>query len=151
MPNLSETLVRSCKYFVPDLKLAMRPHQTNTCLFTQLKTKIPKEEQSGVVYKIYCKDFPATYVGETIQKVCTRFHQHEQCSLSTIPLSQWTTTYQRWQNQSPNTKIMRVMTKVIKKISQILILIQSKWALKNNLQTLQCENDVAQYIFICTN
>lgn len=76
VPHLSETISRSCNYFIPDVQLAMRPHRKNGKMFTNLKSKISKEDKSGVVYKIDCADCEATYIGETIQKVGTRKCQH---------------------------------------------------------------------------
>lgn len=76
VPNLSENISRSCKYFVPNVQLAMRPYNKNGNMFTNMKSKIAKEDKSGVVYKIDCSDCPATYIGETIQKLGARKCQH---------------------------------------------------------------------------
>ena len=78
MKNLSEQVKRSCQHYVPELKVAMKPHQQNSLMFTNLKHKIPKTDKSGVVYKIDCKDCSATYIGETIQKLGERVKQHQQ-------------------------------------------------------------------------
>lgn len=45
-------------------------------IFSKLKDKIPKEKQSGVVYKIPCC-LENTYVGETGNRLGTRTGQHE--------------------------------------------------------------------------
>lgn len=76
VPNLSDTITRSCKHFIPDVQLAMRPQNKNSNMFSNLKSEIPKENKSSVVYKIDCEDCEATYIGETIQKLGTRKRQH---------------------------------------------------------------------------
>lgn len=83
VPGLSESISRSCEYFVPELKMAMRPHSKNGFSFTNLKSKIPKGQTSGVVYKVDCDDCNASYVGETTQKLCVRMAQHEYDSRKT--------------------------------------------------------------------
>ena len=76
IPGLSESISNTCKNFVPDVKLAMRPHLKNNSMFSNLKSKIPQDEKSGVVYKIDCADCQAVYIGETTQKLGTRKNQH---------------------------------------------------------------------------
>lgn len=46
-------------------------------LYTNLKHKIPEHEQSGVVYKIDCKNCPKAYIGETMQKLSSRIKHHK--------------------------------------------------------------------------
>lgn len=45
------------------------------------KDSTQKMDQSGVVYKINCKDCDATYVGETKRKLSTRINEHYKNSL----------------------------------------------------------------------
>lgn len=77
VPGLSEKISKSCKAFVPDVQFAMKPHDKNDRLFSKLKSKIPIDEKSGLVYKIDCKHCNAVYIGETIQKLATRKYQHQ--------------------------------------------------------------------------
>lgn len=76
IPGLSEAISKSCKQFVPNVKLAMRPYMKNSSMFTNLKSRIKTDDKSGLVYKIDCAECNAVYIGETIQKFGTRKHQH---------------------------------------------------------------------------
>jgi len=77
IPGLSESISNTCKEFVPEVQLAMRPHFKNSSMFTNLKSNIPRDEKSGVVYKIECADCSAVYIGETKQKLGARKNQHQ--------------------------------------------------------------------------
>ncbi|XP_045482777.1 uncharacterized protein LOC123686588 [Harmonia axyridis] len=46
-------------------------------LFSQLKDKDPDYRQSGLVYKVNCKDCTGTYIGQTRQYFGTRIKQHQ--------------------------------------------------------------------------
>lgn len=77
VPDLTEQLARSCEYFVPEIKAAMRPVHKVSSFFANMKQKLPKKENSGLVYKIPCKNCDKIYIGETIQKLAKRLDQHE--------------------------------------------------------------------------
>lgn len=77
VPLLSEAISKSCQYFTPNVKLAMRPQNKINNMFSKLKHPLKKEENSGLVYKIDCDNCPVTYIGETIQKLGERVKQHE--------------------------------------------------------------------------
>lgn len=77
VPKVSQSLSRLLMNDIPDLKISARPPNRNSLLFTNMKDKIPPKEQSGLVYKIDCKDCNKCYVGETVQKLCTRITQHQ--------------------------------------------------------------------------
>ena len=77
VPDLSESISKTFRHFVPDIKMAMRPHHKNNKMFANLKSKIPKDEKSGLVYKIDCADCEAVYIGETTQKFGMRKYQHK--------------------------------------------------------------------------
>lgn len=77
VPGLSEAIENSCKHFAPNLKLAMRPHKKNSCMFANLKSHVKTDDKSGLVYKIECSDCSAVYIGETIQKFKMRKSQHK--------------------------------------------------------------------------
>lgn len=72
VPLLSEAISKSCQYFTPNVKLAMRPQNKINTIFSKLKHPLKKEDNSGVVYKIDLDNCPATCIGETIQKLCKR-------------------------------------------------------------------------------
>lgn len=76
VPDLSESLARSCEYFVPEFRAAMRPAKQISTLFKNTKHKIPNKEKSGLVYGVQCNDCEKIYIGETIQKLGTRMDQH---------------------------------------------------------------------------
>ena len=46
-------------------------------IYTQLKTKIPMELNSGVVYKINCEDCDGTYIGQTKNYLRDRINTHK--------------------------------------------------------------------------
>ncbi|XP_055855794.1 uncharacterized protein LOC129919021 [Episyrphus balteatus] len=77
IPKLSESISKVCQYFVPEVKLAMKPTNQNSKFFVNTKKKINKIDNSGVVYSIKCNDCTKLYVGETIQKLGSRIDQHK--------------------------------------------------------------------------
>lgn len=77
VPELTEKLSKSCKYFTPNVQLAMRPVNKTNKFFANLKPRLDKKQKSDVVYKIQCKQCNAVYIGETTQKLGTRAKQHE--------------------------------------------------------------------------
>ena len=46
-------------------------------MYTNLKTKIAKELNSGVIYKVNCNDCSATYVGQTQNYLRDRVNAHK--------------------------------------------------------------------------
>ena len=84
IPDLSESISKTFRHFVPEVQMAMRPHFKNNRMFANLKSKISKEDKSGLVYKIECGDCDAVYIGETNQKFAMRKYQHRNDCKKTI-------------------------------------------------------------------
>ena len=42
-----------------------------------MKDTLPMESRNGVIYKIPCKDCPASYVGQTKQSLAIRLKEHQ--------------------------------------------------------------------------
>lgn len=77
VPRISDAMGRLVKEAIPNLILANKPTNPLRSIYTGMKQKVPKEDQSGVVYKIECSNCPKCYVGETKQKLSMRISQHE--------------------------------------------------------------------------
>lgn len=77
VPKLTEAIKTQVEYFAPHVKIAPRPPRKNARFFSNLKSRLPKEEKSGCVYKINCNDCDRVYIGETIQKLGSRLKQHK--------------------------------------------------------------------------
>lgn len=61
-----------------EINIAFGTHNTSRKkYFSITKDKVPKENNSGVVYSVPCSDCPAIYVGETRQMLRTRLAQHK--------------------------------------------------------------------------
>ncbi len=58
----------------------MKPRNTLRQLLVAPKDKLDKKEQSGVVYRIPCKDCDASYVGESERALGTRLDEHRRKS-----------------------------------------------------------------------
>lgn len=72
VPGLTECLTKTCEYFVPEVKVAMRPVKKVGNFFAKMKHPIPMKQNSGLVNKINCKQCSKVYIGETIQKLQKR-------------------------------------------------------------------------------
>ena len=59
------------------LGTSVKPHQTICSVLVHPKDKIPKEDQTGVVYKIECKNCNKVYIEETGRKISTRMKEHK--------------------------------------------------------------------------
>ena len=62
------------------IKVHLRPTNTIRQRLVHPKDKLDKMDQAGVVYKIQCKDCPASYVGETERRLKTRVSEHRRTS-----------------------------------------------------------------------
>lgn len=51
--------------------------KTTRPLFTNLKDKEDKKNQSNLVYQIFCKDCNKNYIGQTSQRIEKRISQHQ--------------------------------------------------------------------------
>ena len=60
-----------------NIKVALKPHQTIGSLFPKAKDPVPKDQASGVIYSIPCKDCEKLYIGETKRKFSTRLREHQ--------------------------------------------------------------------------
>ena len=73
--GVSETAARILKR--GKVHLAHKPANTLKRQLVKIKDRRNKEESSGVVYSIPCKDCHLTYVGETGRKLGVRLSEHE--------------------------------------------------------------------------
>lgn len=72
-------------------KLAFYNIKTTNCLFTRLKDKKLKSEESNLVYKIDCKNCEKCYIGQTKQFLEKRIKQHEyDCKITNFNKSEKT-------------------------------------------------------------
>lgn len=60
-----------------NLKLAHKTNNTTKPIFTQLKTQIPKEKKSNIVYEIPCQNCDSIYIGQTKQYLEKRIQEHK--------------------------------------------------------------------------
>uniref|UniRef100_A0A8D8YCD0 Helix-turn-helix domain-containing protein n=1 Tax=Cacopsylla melanoneura TaxID=428564 RepID=A0A8D8YCD0_9HEMI len=79
-PYLGETsfkIEKTIKNIIPTIKFG---HQSSNSLksnfFSNLKDSIKKDDNSGIVYQLDCKDCPSTYIGESGQFLKKRMYQH---------------------------------------------------------------------------
>lgn len=57
--------------------ICSKNHNTfNSKYFTKLKTKIPLNNKTNVVYSLNCLDCPSTYIGQTKNPVKSRMNNH---------------------------------------------------------------------------
>ena len=66
----SETIARILRPY--NIRVAHKPMFTLRRLLTNVKGKGKPEDRPGAVYKIYCSDCQATYIGETGRNLTTR-------------------------------------------------------------------------------
>ena len=60
------------------VKPVFRPKRTLKRELMQVKSRTPEQKQTGVVYKIPCKECPEVYVGETKRTLKVRLSEHRQ-------------------------------------------------------------------------
>lgn len=75
--GLTEKLSKSITRTAPNLTIAPRPVCRVGEIFTELKDKIPTEQQSFVVYRVRGQNCGKFYIGETTWCLCDRFKTHE--------------------------------------------------------------------------
>ena len=62
----------------PGVKPVFRPNRTLKRELIQVKNRTPEQKQTGVVYKIPCKNCPEVYMGETKRTLKVRLNEHRQ-------------------------------------------------------------------------
>lgn len=77
IPDVTESLSRRIKYFLPDLQIANRPDLKNSRFFSKQKCKLPLDTTSNCVYQIDCSNCNSVYIGETKRAVGTRMREHQ--------------------------------------------------------------------------
>jgi hypothetical protein len=77
IPGLSERLAHNLESEIENLKIAFRTRKTLHVIYRKLKDKIPKLQQSNVIYCIKCVDCGKVYVGKTEQYLKKRLSQHQ--------------------------------------------------------------------------
>ena len=60
-----------------DIMVSFHPHHTLHQHLVRVKDTIPVESRNGVIYKIPCKDCPASYVGQTKWSLAIRLKEKE--------------------------------------------------------------------------
>ena len=76
--NLSEKLRGIIREKIPNVQITFKSNNTiGKHFFTKVKDKTLKENKSGVVYKIECKDCDKCYIGQTKNKLKTRLSKHK--------------------------------------------------------------------------
>lgn len=74
--GVSDTLKSQLKRHAPDLKIAFRPANKVSKVFTDMKHKLETGQNSNVVYSIRCIQCGCSYIGETSRCLCERCSQH---------------------------------------------------------------------------
>ena len=74
--GLSEKIAKVCAPL--GVKPVFRPKRTLKRELMQVKSRTPEQKQTGVVYKIPCKECPEVYVGETKRTLKVRLSEHRQ-------------------------------------------------------------------------
>ena len=74
--GLSEKIAKVCAPL--GVKPVFRPRRTLKRELMQVKSRTPEQKQTGVVYKIPCKECPEVYVGETKRTLKVRLSEHRQ-------------------------------------------------------------------------
>lgn len=79
---LGKQLINLAHHIDPKIKLQpiTRPPPATKTFFPR-KDPIPKQLQSRLVYKVQCKDCPASYIGKTIRQAARRLPEHGAPSL----------------------------------------------------------------------
>lgn len=72
------TIRRMLQKLDPKINVTFGKHNTmKQKFFSKIKDPTPKEQNSGVVYKVPCSGCPKVYVGETSQLLELRVSQHK--------------------------------------------------------------------------
>ena len=74
--GLSKKIEKVCA--PPGVKPVFRPMKTLKRELMQVKNRTPELKQTGVVYKVSCKDCPEVYVGERKGTLKVRLSEHRQ-------------------------------------------------------------------------
>ena len=76
--GLSERIEKICTPL--GVRPVFKPARTLRQILTKVKTRIPQEKQTGVVYEIPCSDCREVYVGETKRPLKVRMGEHRQAT-----------------------------------------------------------------------
>ena len=74
--RLSEKLERVCAPL--GVKTVFKPARTLKQTLMRVKTNIPEEKKTGVIYEVPCEECPQTYIGETKRTLKVRLSEHKQ-------------------------------------------------------------------------
>lgn len=77
VPRVADAMGRLIRDAIPNLILANKPAMPLRSVFTNMKQKVEKGDQSGVVYRVNCMRCSKCYIGETKQKLDVRMSQHK--------------------------------------------------------------------------
>jgi hypothetical protein len=78
VPHLSPAIQDAIRQDTPNIQIAFKPvKKVGQTIFTNTKEKQDKMSQSGIVYKIDCRDCDHSYIGETSKKLSTRLNRHK--------------------------------------------------------------------------
>lgn len=141
--NLSEELRRIIKTNIPDIKITFKYRNTiGLRLFSKIKDKTPKNETSGVIYQVNCKDCNAIYVGQTGNKIRTRMYGHKHDVTDTSRIGCKLAEHSKTTKHSfdfENVSILDTEKQKFKR--EILEMIYIKKSFKNG-NCINCKNDV---------
>lgn len=76
IPKLTDKIHKVIKNQNTIIKIAKKPYNKNSDIFSKLKDKTPVENRDGVVYEIPCS-CKKIYIGQTSQPVKERMRQHK--------------------------------------------------------------------------
>ena len=74
----SETIARILQPY--NIRVAHKPITTLRRLLTNVRDKDKPKDRQGVVYKIKCCDYQASYIGETGRNLSTRLTEHKRAT-----------------------------------------------------------------------
>lgn len=77
IPNLTEAVEKQIRKYAPEMKIAPRPPNKVSRIFSNMKQKLEIGQCSCVVYNIPCKNCPRCYLGETTWRLDDRTGQHK--------------------------------------------------------------------------
>lgn len=78
IPILSQTIARTLKQDYPEVRLALRNTNTvGSTFFSNMKDRVPPENQTNVIYAIPCNECESSYIGMTTTQLKTRMSSHK--------------------------------------------------------------------------
>lgn len=76
IPDLTHRIQQQLKEINPVLRSAPKTVSRLRNIYSKVKTRIPKMERKGLIYRIKCKVCRSFYIGETKRCLCTRTKEH---------------------------------------------------------------------------